>query len=73
MRKNNRRQFTKAKRPKTELGFPDLDHSKSAVLNGLRSPESKCGYRHAIDEFIQWCCSEPRLFTHFQRRYGPIQ
>jgi hypothetical protein len=27
----------------------------------LRSPESKRGYRHAIDEFIQWYCSEPRL------------
>ena len=50
-----------AKRPKTKLGLPDLDHSKSAVLDSLRSPESKRGYRHAIDEFIQWYCSEPRL------------
>jgi len=49
------------KRPKTKLGLPDLDHSKSAVLDSLRSPESKRGYRHAIDEFIQWYCSEPRL------------
>src|SRR5271165_3510417 len=38
-----------------------LDHSKSAVLDSLRSPESKRGYRHAIDEFIQWYCSGPRL------------
>jgi len=52
---------TKPKRPKTKLGLPDLDHSKSAVLDSLRSPESKRGYRHAIDEFIQWYCSEPRL------------
>ena len=51
----------KPKRPKTRLGLPDLDHSKSAVLDSLRSPESKRGYRHAIDEFIQWYCSEPRL------------
>src|ERR1035441_4940857 len=51
----------KPKRPKSKLGLPDLDHSKSAVLDGLRSPESKRGYRHAIDEFIQWYCSEPRL------------
>ena len=36
-------------------------HSKVAVLDSLRSPESKRGYRHAIDEFIQWYCSEPRL------------
>jgi hypothetical protein len=40
---------------------PDLDHSRSAVLDSLSSPESKRGYRHAIDEFIQWYCSEPRL------------
>ena len=51
----------KPKRPKTKLGLPDLDHSKSAVLDSLRSPESKRGYQHAIDEFIQWYCSEPRL------------
>ena len=41
--------------------LPDLDHSKVAVLESLRSPESKRGYQHAIDEFIQWYCSEPRL------------
>jgi integrase len=49
------------KRPKTRLGLPDLDHSKTAVLDSLRSLESKRGYRHAIEEFIQWYCSEPRL------------
>ena len=32
---------SKPKRPKTMLGIPDLDHSKSAVLDSLRSPESK--------------------------------
>jgi hypothetical protein len=52
---------SKPKRPKTKLGLPDLDHRKSAVLDSLRSRESKRGYRHAIDEFIQWYCSEPRL------------
>ena len=62
----------KPKRPKTRLGLPDLDHSRSAVLDSLRSRESKRGYRHAIDEFIQWYCSEPRLsfnkivVTHFR-------
>jgi hypothetical protein len=45
--------YPKPKRPQTRLGLPDLDHSKSAVLDSLRSPESKRGYRHAIDEFIQ--------------------
>jgi hypothetical protein len=48
-------------RPKAKLGLPDLDHSRSAVLESLRSPESKRGYRHAVDEFIEWYCSEPRL------------
>src|SRR5437660_11393300 len=55
------RKSSKLKRPKAKLGLPDLDHSKAAVLDSLRSPESKRGYRHAIDEFIQWYCSEPRL------------
>ena len=59
-RKGNRKS-AKPNRPKTKLGLPDLDHSRSAVLDSLRSPESKRGYRHAIDEFIQWYCSEPRL------------
>jgi hypothetical protein len=48
-------------RLKTKLGLSDLDHSRSVVLDSLRSPESRRGYRHAIDEFIQWYCSEPRL------------
>jgi len=43
------------------LGLPDLDQAKSAVLSSLRSPESQCGYRHSIDEFVAWYCSEPRL------------
>jgi hypothetical protein len=47
--------------PKTKLGLPDLDHAKTAVLVSLRSPESQRGYRHSIDEFITWYCSEPRL------------
>ena len=51
----------KTRRPKLKLGLPDLDHSKSAVLNSLCSPESQRGYRHSIDEFIAWYCSEPRL------------
>ena len=61
MSKHSKGKYPRSKRPKTKLGLPDLDHSKSAVLDSLRSPESKRGYRHAIDEFIQWYCSEPRL------------
>src|SRR5213594_1253069 len=48
-------------RPKTRLGLPDLDQSKAAVIGSLRSPESQRGYTHAIDEFVDWYCSEPRL------------
>jgi hypothetical protein len=52
MSRHDGRRSVKAKRPKAKLGLPDLDHSKGAVLDGLRSPESKRGYGHAIDEFI---------------------
>src|SRR3972149_5682316 len=31
------------------------------MLGSLRSPESQRGYTHALDEFIEWYCSEPRL------------
>ena len=51
----------KKNRPKTKLGIPDLEHSKAAVLRSLASPDSRCGYQHAIDEFVAWYCSEPRL------------
>ena len=61
MGKQARRKPATLKQPKSNLGLPDLDHSRAAVLDSLRSPESKRGYRHAIDEFIQWYCSEPRL------------
>jgi len=47
--------------PKAVLKLPDLDQAKSAVLNSLSSPDAQRGYRHAIDEFIEWYCSEPRL------------
>src|ERR1700719_3368920 len=43
------------------LRLPDLDHSKRAVLNSLGSPASRRGYEYAIDQFIAWYCSEPRL------------
>src|SRR5437773_11030616 len=60
-RKGRKPKSRKIRRPKTRLGLPDLDQSKAAVIGSLRSPESQCGYRHAIDEFIEWYCSEPRL------------
>jgi hypothetical protein len=41
--------------PKTVLRLPDLDQVKSAVLNSLSSADAQPGYRHAIDQFIEWC------------------
>jgi hypothetical protein len=38
-----------------------LDHSKLAVLNSLTSLESRRVYEFAIEQFITWYCSEPRL------------
>jgi hypothetical protein len=43
------------------LRLPDLDHSKAAVLNSLTSPASRRVYEYAINQFIAWYCSEPRL------------
>jgi integrase len=47
--------------PKAILRLPDLEQSKSAVLNSLASQSSQRSYDHAIREFIDWSCSEPRL------------
>ena len=47
--------------PKTVLKLLDLEQSKSAVLNSLTSSSSKRSYDHAIREFIEWYCSEPRI------------
>jgi hypothetical protein len=49
------------KAPKRVLRLPDLDHTKLAVLNTLGSPGSQRSYRFAIDDFITWYCSEPRI------------
>src|SRR5438552_5643914 len=46
---------------KSVLRLPDLEHAKAAVLNSLNSADAQRGYRHAIDEFVDWYCSEPRL------------
>jgi hypothetical protein len=46
---------------KSILRLPDLEHAKAAVLNSLTSADAQRGHRHAIDEFVDWYCSEPRL------------
>ncbi len=47
--------------PKRVLRLPDLEHSKHTLLNTLGSPQSKRAYEFAIDHFVSWYCSEPRL------------
>src|SRR5437867_2557512 len=51
----------KKKSPKPVLALPDLEQAKSAVLNTLTSRSGQRTYEHAINEFVEWYCSEPRL------------
>ena len=51
----------KRKTPKRVLALPDLEQAKSAVLNTLTSKSGQRTYDHAITEFVEWYCSEPRL------------
>src|SRR6202012_3503950 len=46
---------------KIVLRLPDLDHAKSSVLSSLSSPRSRRNYKFAMEQFITWYCSEPRL------------
>src|SRR3982750_4920783 len=49
------------KPPKRVLALPDLEQAKAAVLNSLTSKSGQRTYDHAINEFVDWYCSEPRL------------
>jgi site-specific recombinase XerD len=57
MRKKNRKPIFR----RIVLRLPDLDHAKNAVLNSLNSPNSRRNYKFAMEQFITWYCSEPRL------------
>lgn len=61
MKRNRKIISKKALWNKTRVTLPELDQSKAAVLNSLQTTDSQRSYRHAIDEFIEWYCSEPRL------------
>src|SRR6202043_3664837 len=65
-----RKPYSQRKRTTTKsvLRLPDLEHAKAAVLNSLTSLDAQRGYRHAIDEFVDWYCSEPRLRLGVVRR-----
>jgi site-specific recombinase XerD len=55
------RKKAKANYRRIVLRLPDLDHSKVAVLNSLTSPASRRVYKYAIEKFVAWYCSEPRI------------
>ncbi len=55
------RKTSKRSKARTILRLPDLEQSKNAVLHLLGAASSQESYGHAIDEFIGWYCSEPRL------------
>lgn len=41
--------------------LPELEQAQAAVLNSLGSLQSRRSYGRAMQEFIAWYCSEPRL------------
>jgi site-specific recombinase XerD len=57
-----RKPYSQRKRTNTKsvLRLPDLEHAKAKVLNSITRLDAQRGYRHAIDEFVDWYCSEPR-------------
>src|SRR5215475_11678516 len=46
---------------KRVLRLLDLERSRRTLLSTLGSPDSKRAYEFAIDHFVTWYCSEPRL------------
>ena len=56
--------------PKAILRLPSFDHAKAVVLNSLKCPDAQRRYRHDIDEFIDWYCSEPCLAFNFSEVAG---
>lgn len=57
MKPSNRKKSRRADRPT----LPELDQIKRSVVNSLASFQSRRSYQHAMDEFIDWYCSGPRL------------
>jgi hypothetical protein len=53
----------KKKTPKRVLALPDLEQTKTAVLNSQTSASGQRTYDHAIREFVAWYCSEPRSLS----------
>jgi hypothetical protein len=57
----SKKPVAKRRSAKNVLRLPDLDHSRTSVLQNLGSVASKRTYAFAINDFITWYWSEPRL------------
>jgi hypothetical protein len=55
-----RRKKSKHSKAKAILRLPELEQSRNSVLHSLAAASQE-PYGQAIDEFIGWYCSEPRL------------
>ena len=60
MKKMGKRISKETAGTEARLRLPALDQARVAMLDSLGSRESQRGYKHTIDEFIQWDCSAPR-------------
>jgi integrase len=58
---SSQKQLCKSASCFASLTVPELEQSKTTVLNMLASAHSRRSYKHAIEKFIAWYCSEPRL------------
>src|ERR1700692_4969220 len=56
-KKNNRKRLSHKIVPR----LPDLDQAKPSVPTTPSSPRSRRNYKFAMEQFITWYCSEPRL------------
>jgi integrase len=57
----SKKQHRESVRRSATLTIPEPEQSKAAVLNTLASQHSRRSYEYAIERFIAWYCSEPRL------------
>src|SRR5579863_9162243 len=67
-----RRPSTNAGSPRVNLTIPELEHAKAATLGTLVSLHSRRAYKNAIDKFIAWYCSEPRLGFNRAATVSPL-
>jgi hypothetical protein len=56
-----KRPSTNTESSRANLTIPELEHAKAAALGTLISLHSRRAYKNAIDKFIAWYCSEPRI------------